>query len=325
MSDETITVAHRGQAHAAEDRAVRDLRQPFARGLRERLIEAPLLLAALVSIFTTAGIIGVLLFETIEFFQEVPLWRFLTETQWTPLFTERYYGIIVLLSATFTTSLGAMVVALPLGLLAAIYLSEYAGPRARRIIKPVLEILAGIPSVVLGFFALTWISPNIVRTLFTESTGFSLLAAGLGVGILTIPLVASISEDAMRAVPNSLREASYGLGARRVTTSLRVVAPAAISGIVAALILAVSRAIGETMVVAIAAGASGGSLFTADPRDPGQTLTAAMASLATGSDNVTGDSSAFLSLFFLGFVLFLLTLGLNLIGDVFVRRTRQVY
>jgi phosphate transport system permease protein len=219
----------------------------------------------------------------------------------------------------------AMLVGGPVGLGSAIYLAEYASPRVRSIVKPTLEVLAGIPSVVLGFFALTWISPTVVQSIFTGAEGFNLLAAGIGVGILTVPLVASVSEDAMRAVPLALREASYGLGAKRVTTSLRVVIPAAISGIVAAFILAISRAVGETMVVAIAAGASGGSLFSLDPTGPGQTLTAAMASLATGSDQVTGDSSAFQSLFFVGFVLFVLTLGLNVIGDAFVRRTRQRY
>jgi phosphate transport system permease protein len=229
------------------------------------------------------------------------------------------------LAATLIITLVAMLLAAPIGLASAIFLSEYASPRVRKTIKPVLEILAGIPSVVLGFFALTWISPNVVQTVFTGASGFSLLAAGLGVGILTIPLVASISEDAMRAVPIALREASYGLGARRVSTSLKVVFPAAISGIVAALILAVSRAIGETMVVALAAGASGGALFTINPLGPGQTLTGAMAALAVGSDQVTGSNAAFQSLFFLGLVLFLMTLVLNLIGDVFVRRTRQTY
>ncbi|MCU0484403.1 MAG: ABC transporter permease subunit [Chloroflexi bacterium] len=188
-----------------------------------------------------------------------------------------------------------------------------------------LEVLAGIPSVVLGFFALTWISPNVVQAIFPTASTFNFLAAGIGVGILTIPLVASVSEDAMRAVPRSLREASYGLGARRSTTVVQVVLPAAISGVMAAFILAVSRAVGETMVVAVAAGATGGSLFTLDPLGPGQTLTAAMASLATGSDQVTGDSAAFLSLFFLGLVLFVVTLALNVVGDAFVRRTRQRY
>ena len=298
------------------------LRGTRARRRNERSVKAVLLFAAVLTVAISIGIVSSLIFEAFEFVRSVDLGR-LFSAGWFP--RRGLFDLPTVLAGTLIVTAVAMLLAAPIGLASAVYLAEYASPRARSIIKPVLEILAGIPSVVLGFFALTWISPNIVRTLFTESTGYSLLAAGLGVGILTIPLVASISEDAMRAVPNSLREASYGLGARRVTTSLRVVAPAAISGIVAALILAISRAVGETMVVAIAAGASGGSLFTADPRDPGQTLTAAMASLATGSDNVTGNSSAFLSLFFLGFVLFLLTLGLNLIGDVFVRRTRQVY
>jgi phosphate transport system permease protein len=188
-----------------------------------------------------------------------------------------------------------------------------------------LEVLAGIPSVVVGFFALTFINPNVVQTLFTDASGFNLLVAGIGVGILTVPLVASIAEDAMRAVPRSLREASYGLGARRVATTARVVFPAAVSGIVAALIVAMSRAIGETMVVAIAAGGTGGSLRTVDPLGPGQTITAAIAALASGSDQVRGDDGAFESLFFLGLLLFAITFGLNLLGDRLVRRVREAY
>jgi phosphate transport system permease protein len=219
----------------------------------------------------------------------------------------------------------AMLVATPAGLGAAIYLSEYASPRTRTTVKPILEILAGIPSVVLGFFALTFINPNVVQAIFSSAGGFNLLVAGIGVGILIIPLIASISEDAMRAVPISLREASYGLGARRATTTLRVVFPAAISGIVAALIIAVSRAIGETMVVAIAAGGTGGSLRTLDPLGPGQTITAAMTALASGSDQVRGNDGAYESLFFLGLLLFAITFVLNIVGEQFVRRTRQVY
>jgi len=235
------------------------------------------------------------------------------------------FSIPSVLVGSLLVTVIAIAVAAPVGLASAIFLSEYARPRTRTVVKPILEILAGIPSVVLGFFALTVINPQFVHALFSDATGPTILAAGIGVGILTIPLVASVSEDAMRAVPQALREASYGLGARRITTSLRVVLPAGISGIVAALILAVSRAIGETMVVALAAGATAGSLFTLDPLGPGQTLTGAMASLAAGSDQVTGSSSAFLSLFFLGFLLFVITLALNLVGDVFVRRTRQKY
>ena len=217
-----------------------------------------------------------------------------------------------------------MLIAAPIGLASAIYLSEYASPKTRKTVKPILEILAGIPSVVLGFWALTWISPNVVQSLWPDASAFSLMAAGIGVGILTIPLVASISEDAMRAVPSVAPRGVLRPGRTQghddvSGSSSRRRSP----GIVAALILATSRAVGETMVVAIAAGASGGSLFTTDPLGPGQTMTGAMASLATGSDQVTGNTAAFQSLFFLGLLLFLVTLGLNVIGDAFVRRTRQ--
>jgi phosphate transport system permease protein len=194
----------------------------------------------------------------------------------------------------------------------------------RRVLKPILEILAGIPSVVLGYFALTWISPNLVQRIF-EAQVFNLLAAGIGVGVLVTPLVASVSEDALRAVPQTLREASYGLGARKATTVRRVVLPAGVSGIVASLILGVSRAIGETMVVAMAAGATGGGLLTANPLEPGITMTAAMASLAIGSDQVAGAGNAFQSLFFVGLLLFVMTLGLNVLSERFVRRVREKY
>ena len=219
-----------------------------------------------------------------------------------------------------------MLVATPLGLGAAIYLSEYASPRLRRTIKPILEVLAGIPSVVLGYFALQVISPTVVNTVCPGATEASnLAAAGIGVGILITPLVASVAEDAMYAVPRSLREAAYGLGARKRTTSLKIVLPAAVSGIVAALILGMSRGIGETMVVSIAAGATGGSLFTVNPCEPGQTMTAAMTALATGSDQVRGATLAFPSLFFVGLLLFVFTLLLNLVADRFVRRVRIRY
>ena len=301
---------------------VRRLVGTAARRRNERTVRVVLTLAAVLSIAISAGIVLSLVFEALAFLGQVDLSQLFTDG-WFP--RRGMFDVRTLLVGTLIVTVVAMTLAAPIGLASAIYLSEYAKPKTRATVKPILEILAGIPSVVLGFFALTWISPNIVRTVFDGASAYSLLAAGIGVGILTIPLVASVSEDAMRAVPGALREASYGLGARKVTTSLRVVVPAAISGIVAALILATSRAIGETMVVAIAAGASGGSLFTLNPIGPGQTLTAAMASLATGSDNVTGNSAAFQSLFFLGFVLFLVTLLLNVIGDVFVRRTRQRY
>ena len=298
------------------------LRGTPGRRRNEATIRAVLLGASILSVLISAGIVLSLVFEAAQFVGRIEVSQLFDEG-WFP--RRGMYSIPTVLAGSLLVTAIAIALAAPVGLASAIYLSEYARPRTRKIVKPILEILAGIPSVVLGFFALTLINPVIVRGLFHDAKASTLLAAGIGVGILTIPLVASVSEDAMRAVPQSLREASYGLGARRVTTSLRVVVPAAISGIVAALILAVSRAIGETMVVALAAGATAGSLFTLDVLGPGQTLTGAMASLAAGSDNVTGDSSAFLSLFFLGFLLFLITLGLNLIGDVFVRRTRQRY
>lgn len=234
------------------------------------------------------------------------------------------YDIATIVAGTLVISSVAMVVATPLGLGAGIYLSEYASPRARRILKPIVEVLASVPSVVLGFFALTWISPNVIQPL-TGAPLSTMAAAGLAVGILITPLVATVAEDAMHAVPAYLREAAYGLGARKRSTSLRVVVPAAISGIVAALLLALSRAIGETMIVAIAAGGTGGSLFEINPLEPGQTMTAAMTALAIGSDRVRGAELTFESLFFVGLLLFAVTLALNVVSEAFVRRVRTAY
>jgi phosphate transport system permease protein len=320
MSDETITVAHAGAAQVGVPPRARDLRQPFARGMRERLVEAPLLLAALVSILTTVGIIGVLIFETYEFFQEVPLWRFLTETQWTPLFTEKYFGIIVLLSATFLTSFGAMVVALPLGLLAAIYLSEYASPRARQIIKPVLEILAGIPTVVYGYFALLFVTP-ILQAIIPQTAVFNGASASIVMGIMILPMVSSMSEDAMASVPRALREGGYALGATRFEVATAIVVPAALSGIVAAFILAISRAVGETMIVAIAAGQS--PTLTLSPLVPIETMTAYIVQVSLG-DTPFG-SLEYKTIFAVGMTLFLLTLLLNIISQWILSRFREVY
>lgn len=261
-------------------------------------------------------------------------WLF--ETEWSQLFSgswtprQNSYGITTILVGSLIVTGVAMVVATPLGLGAAVYLSEYARPRVRKAVKPIIEVLAAVPSVVLGFFALQWIAPEIVGRFFGEEAGRggSMMAAGIGVGVLVIPLVTSVSEDAMRSVPTSLRDASSGLGARRLTTTLRVVLPAGVSGIVAALILATSRAIGETMVVYIAGGAADTATYTADPLDSSLTMTAAMASLAVGTDNVrtgAGGELAVASLYAVGITLFLFTLGLNLLGDRFVRRVREVY
>ncbi len=293
-----------------------------ARRRRERAVSLVFLAAALSSIVISAFIIYTLAFEAIKFLGSIDLSQLLADG-WFP--RRGQFDLLTVLLGSVLVAGVAMLIAAPVGLGTAIFLSEYASPRVRRTAKPVLEILAGVPSVVLGFFALTFINPEIVRPLFESAAGFNLLVAGIGVGILIVPLVASISEDAMRAVPMTLREASYGLGGRKITTTLRVVFPAAVSGIVAAMIIGLSRAIGETMVVAIAAGGVGGSLRTVDVLGPGQTITAAMAALATGSDQVRGEDGAFESLFFLGLMLFVITFALNLLGDVFVRRTRQRY
>ncbi len=317
MANETMVIG-KAQMQAASGRY--KLRQPAARAWRERLIELPLMLAAFVSIFTTAGIIGVLVFETYEFFQEVPLWRFLTETQWTPLFTEKHFGIVVLLSATVLTSVGAMVVALPLGLLAAIYLSEYASPNVRRVIKPVLEVLAGIPTVVYGYFALLFVTP-IIQRLIPGTAVFNGMSASIVMGIMILPLVSSMSEDAMAAVPRSLREGGYALGATKFEVATRIVTPAAFSGIVAAFIIAISRAIGETMIVAIAAGQS--PTLTLNPLVPIETMTAYIVQVSLG-DTPYG-SLEYRTIFAVGMTLFLMTLALNIVSQWVLKKFREAY
>ncbi|HEY5727360.1 MAG TPA: phosphate ABC transporter permease subunit PstC [Acidimicrobiia bacterium] len=288
---------------------------------RERRVRGAFWGAALFSVLLSGLIVLSLIGEAVNFLRTVE-WSALWDIGWFP--RRGMFDVRTIVVATMIIAGIAMLVAAPLGLGAAIYLSEYASPRMRRILKPVLEILAGIPSVVIGYFALTWLSPNLIQPIFNAEI-FNMLAAGIGVGVLTTPLVASVSEDALRAVPQALREASYGLGARKSATVRKIVVPAAVSGIMAALILGVSRAIGETMVVAMAAGATGGGLLTFDPLQPGITMTAAMASLAIGTDQVAGAGNAFQSLFFVGMLLFIMTLGLNLISDRFVRRVRGGY
>ena len=299
-----------------------DFRGSPARMRKERIIRSVLFAAALTSVVVSALIVLSLAGEA---------WTFVSQVEAASLWSDGWfprrglYDIKTIVVGTLVVTVIAMLVAVPIGLGASVYLSEYAPGRVRKVLKPALEILAGIPSVVLGFFALTFISPEIVQRVNPQATQFNIAAAGIGVGILAIPLVASISEDAMRAVPMSLREASYGLGARKVTTTIRIVIPAAVSGLVAAFIVAVSRAIGETMVVFIAAGATGGSLFSTDIFEQGQTMTAAMASQAAGTDQVRGAALTFQSLFFVGMLLFLITLVLNVLASRFVRRVRQTY
>jgi phosphate transport system permease protein len=302
--------------------SLEDLRGPAARRRRETLVRGAFLVAAASSVIISLLIVLALAGEAWNFISKVNLAELVTDG-WLP--RRGRYDISTLVAGTLVITGVAMLIATPLGIGAAIYLSEYASPRARRVLKPIIEILAGIPSVVLGFYAVAVLAPSIIQPLCGSNSLFSMGAAGLGVGILITPLVASVAEDAMHAVPLSLREASYGLGARKRSTSLRVVVPAAVSGIVAALILGVSRAIGETMVVAIAAGAVGGSQFTINPCYPGQTMTAAMTAIATGSDQARGGSLAFSSLFFVGLLLFVVTLLLNLISERFVRKFRRAY
>ena len=302
--------------------SLEDLRGDPRRLRKERTVRIVLLGAALTSIAISAAIILSLAGEA---------WTFVSQVEWATLWTDGWfprrgmYDIKTIVVGSLMITAVAMAIATPLGLGAAVYLSEYASPRVRNVLKPTLEILAGIPSVVLGFFALSFISPDVVQRFFGEATQFNMLAAGIGVGILVVPLVASVSEDAMRSVPAALREASYGVGARKLTTTVRVVIPAAVSGLVASFIIAVSRAIGETMVVFIAAGATGGALFSVDLLGPGQTMTAAMASQAAGTDQVRGAGLTFQSLFFVGFLLFFTTMVLNIAADRFVRRVRQAY
>lgn len=299
-----------------------DLTGDPSRRRRERTIARLLQAAALMSIVISVGIVYSLFDGAVFFLSEIDL-SMLVEAGWFP--RRDLFDVRTLVVGSVLVSLIAMAIAVPLGLGAAIYLAEYANPRARRVLKPVLEVLAGVPSIVLGYFALTFINPNIVQSVFSGVGQFNLTSAGIGVGILVTPLMASISEDALRAVPMSLREASAGLGARKVTTTFRIVLPAAVSGIVAAAIVSVSRAIGETMVIALAAGAAGGAMFSVNPLGQGQTLTGAIASLAGGTDQVAGGAYSFESLFFVGLVLFAFTFILNVAGDRVVRRFRKAY
>ena len=301
-----------------------DLRGDPRRTRNERAVRIVLTAAAAMSIVISALIVFSLARETWTFVSKVEWSTVLPQSEgWFPRRGE--YSIATLLVGSAIVTGVAMVIAVPVGLGSAVYLSEYARPGVRKVLKPTLEILAGIPSVVLGFFCISFIAPEIVQGVFGASDLFSLMSAGIGVGILSIPLIASVSEDALRSVPQALREASYGMGAKKITTTVRVVLPAAVSGLVAAFILAVSRAIGETMVVYIAAGAGGGSLFNTNPLEPGLTMTAAMAAQASGTDAVRGEALTFQSLFFVGSVLFVITFALNVIADRFVRRVRQAY
>jgi len=289
---------------------------------KERAIRVVLQAAAVFSLAVSVAIVLTMLGRAVGWLTQIDLGD-LWGSGWFPRRGE--FDLLTPIAGTLMISVIALAVAAPLGLGAALYLSEYAKPRTRRILKPILEILAGIPSVVLGYFALTVINPDLVQRVVNGAGTFNFLAAGIAVGILTIPLVASVAEDALYAVPRALREAAYGIGARRSTVAVQVVFPAAVSGIMASMILAVSRAIGETMVVAIAAGATGSAPRTLSVLDRGQTMTGSIASLAIGTDQVRGADEAFGSIYFLGILLFAITFALNLFSERLVRRFRKDY
>ncbi|MDH3321199.1 MAG: phosphate ABC transporter permease subunit PstC [Betaproteobacteria bacterium] len=291
-----------------------------ARIARERVIEGALFLAALVSVFTTVGIIYVLVKESVVFFSHVPLWDFLTDTQWTPLFDDAHFGIMVLLSGTLTSSMVALGIAVPVGTVIAIYLSEFAPFGVREIAKPFLEMLGGVPTIVYGYFALLFVTPLLQR-IYPELPGFNLLGAGIVMGIMIIPYVSSIAEDAMRAVPMSLREGSYAMGATRFQTATRVVVPAAISGIASAYILGISRAVGETMILAVAAGMQPNLTF--NPLEPAATITAFIVQVALG--DLPHGSVGYQTIFAAGLTLFLVTLAFNIGGHVLRKRFREAY
>lgn len=288
--------------------------------LTEQVVKFIFATFAFVSVGTTIGIVLTLIFETIEFFKVVPIFRFLTETRWTPLFSSAQFGISVLISATLLTSFIAILVAAPLGLLAAIFLSEYASPKLRRWLKPLLEILAGVPSVVYGYFALLFVTP-ILQKFIPGLQGFNGLSAGLVLGISIVPLIASLSEDAIYAVPRSLREGVYALGGTKREAIVSVVLPAALSGIVASMILAISRAIGETMIVTLAAGQN--PRFGFNPFVPIETMTAYIVQVSLG--DTPAGSLAYKTIFAVGMTLFLITLLLNIFSFWFVRRFREKY
>jgi phosphate transport system permease protein len=296
-------------------------RESCGRMLRQQIIKGLLMACACLSVLTTFGIVFVLIFETVNFFKEVSIAEFLTSTKWSPAFTEPQFGIIVLICGTLLTTAVAITFAVPVGLLAAIFLSEYASVRLRRWLKPALEVLAGVPTVVYGYFALTFVTPFLQGTIFPSLQIFNALSAGLVMGVMIIPTVASVSEDAIYAVPRALREGAYALGATKREVATRIVIPAALSGIVASIILGISRAVGETMIVAIAAGNLAN--LTYNPLESVQTMTAFIVQVASG-DTATGTLT-FNTIFAVGMTLFVMTLILNLISYWFVRRFREIY
>ena len=287
---------------------------------RDRVIELILLACALVAVFTTLAIVVILVVESSYFFEHVTIREFLTDRMWTPLFDDAHYGIMPLVSGTLTVTFVALLVAIPLGTIIAIYLSEFATHRMRETVKPILELLGAVPTVVYGYFALLMVTP-FLQKLIPDLPGFNMLSAGLVIGLMIVPYVASVSEDAMRAVPRYMREGSYAMGATKLQTALRVVVPGALSGIAAAYILGISRAIGETMVVAIAAGMQ--PTLTFNPTEPAATITAYIVQVSLG--DLPHDSIGYQSIFAAGLVLMLMTLVFNVIGFFLTRKFREAY
>ena len=308
------------EVHAATVQVSDRLSKKASRHIKERFIEFLLFSAAALSVFTTLAIVYILVKESWIFFEAVPLSNFLFDTQWTPLFDDAHYGIMVLLSGTITSSAVALLVAIPLGTIIAIYLSEFADFTVREIAKPFLELLGGVPTIVYGYFALTFLTP-ILQKVFPELPGFSLLSAGLVMGIMIIPYVSSLSEDAMRAVPMSLREGSYAMGATRLQTAIKIVMPAAASGIASAYILGISRAVGETMILSVAAGMQPNLTF--NPAEPGATITSYIVQVALG--DLPHGSIGYQTIFAAGLTLMLMTLSFNLLGYWLRKKYREVY
>jgi phosphate transport system permease protein len=292
----------------------------WRRELREKIIEILLFLAAISSIITTLGIMWILVYESIAFFQEVSLGEFLTGTEWTPLFVDPKYGILPLIAGTLVVTGVALCVAIPLGTVAAIYLSEFASSRVREVVKPCLELLVGIPTVVYGYFALLFVTP-LLQQIYPDLAGFNMLSAGLVTGMMIFPFISSISEDSMRAVPVNLKEGSYAMGSTRLQTALRVVVPAAISGISAAYILGTSRAVGVTMVVAIAAGLQPN--YTWNPLEPAATIASYIVQVSLG--DLQHGSIEYQTIFAAGLTLVIMTLILNIFGHFLSKRYREIY
>lgn len=288
--------------------------------IKEMLIERLLLCCSLLSVFTTVAIIYVLLSETLGFFKHVSIIQFLTDKEWTPLFTNKHFGILPLLSGTLLTTLIAISVAIPCGLISAVYLSEYASEKVRSIIKPLMEILAAVPTVVYGYFALLFVTP-LLKTFIPGLSGFNALSAGIVMGIMIIPLVSSLSEDAMHSVPMGLREGAYALGSQKIQVAFNIVLPAALSGITASIILAISRAIGETMIVAIAAGQQ--PRLTMNPLVPIETITAYIVQISLG--DTPHGTLEYSTIFVCGMTLFVLTFVLNVISYFLKKRFREIY